>query len=583
MRRALTLVVLAVPALFLPAAPDATRPDPDRTMHGGTPARNMVNLTATGLSHEFPVGKGEDGQPIRVLGDRVKWKVTLGSRAYGGPVVFGGRVLVGTNNESPRNKRDRDKPTEDQPEGPLLDKGVVMCFRASDGEFLWQMVHDKLASGHVNDWPREGVCSTPAVEGNRAYYVSNRAEVVCLDLNGFADGNQGFQGEQYRDPTDGDVVWSFDMIKEQSVFPHNMAACCPLLVGDLVFVVTSNGVDENHVKIPFPNAPSFLCLSKHTGRLIWKSSLPGKNVMHSQWSSPSYGVIGGRPQVIFAGGDGWLYAFEPETGNLIWKFDCNPKGAKYELGGKGEKSDFIAMPVIYKGRVYIGTGQDPEHLEGVGHFWCIDPAGKEGDISPDLVADPSKDPPTVRVNPNSGLVWHYGGVDMRPYAKRDYVFSRTMSSACIVDDILYIAELAGYVQCLDARTGRKCWQWDTKSNIWGSCYYADGKVFVANEDGDLYIFRHDLAPEILDEVAAGADAAVAAEQSARRLGKDEGAVRKAAKDARDDAIAAVRAKVKDKYLLQVVEVGQPFRSTPVVAGDTLYLMAENTLYAIKAR
>src|SRR5215213_588686 len=321
MRRALPLVVLVTPTLFLPGAPPPRPAEPERAMFGGTPARNMVNLTAAGLSPEFPRVREGTGHPVWVLGDRVKWKATLGSRAYGGPTVVGDRILVGTNNENPRNKRDRNKPVDDDPEGPPLDKGVVMCFRASDGAFLWQMVHDKLESGQVNDWPREGVCSHPTVEGDRVYYVSNRAEVVCLDLNGFADGNQGFQGEKYKDPTDGDVLWSLDMIKELNVFPHNMANCSPLVVGDLLFVCTSNGVDENHTNIPFPEAPSFICLSKHTGRLIWKSNLPGRNIMHSQWSSPSYGVIGGRPQVIFAGGDGWLYAFEPDTGRLIWKFD----------------------------------------------------------------------------------------------------------------------------------------------------------------------------------------------------------------------------------------------------------------------
>ena len=286
--------------------------------------------------------------------------------------------------------------------------------------------------------------------------------------------------------------------------------------------------------------------------------------------------------MIFPAGDGWVYGLEPETGKMIWKFDGNPKSAKYELGAKGEKSDFIATPVVYNGRVYIGTGQDPEHLEGVGHFWCIDPAGKEGDISPDLVTDATKDPPATKPNPNSGLAWHYGGPDDRPYAKRDYVFSRTMSTACIVDDVVYMAELAGYVQCLDARTGRKCWQWDTKSNIWGSCYYADGKVFLANEDGDLYIFKHDKAPEILDEAAEGSRAAAEAAEKARAKTKDEANVRKAARDARDAAAAAVRQRVKDKYLLQTVEIGEAIRTTPVVVGDTLYVMTERTLYAIKA-
>jgi outer membrane protein assembly factor BamB len=559
----------------------AAAPSGEHTMFGGTPARNMIAVAESSLSHEFP--KSEEDERARVLGNRVKWKAQLGSRAYGGPIISGGKVFVGTNNENPRNKRDRAKPTDDNEEGPPIDKGNVMCFHEKTGDFLWQMVHDKLDSGQVNDWPREGVCSTPVVEANRLYYTSNRCEVVCLDTNGLADGNQGVQTEKYKDKTDADVVWSYDMIGELKVFPHNMTDCSPLIVGDLIFIITANGVDENHLNIPFPEAPSFICLSKQSGKLIWKSNLPGRAIMHGQWANPTYGVFGGRPTVIFPGGDGWLYGLEPETGKLIWKFDCNPKGAKYELGGKGEKSDFIGTPVVYKNKIYIGTGQDPEHLEGVGHFWCIDPAGKEGDISPELVTDAAKDPPPTKPNPSSGLVWHYGGNESRPFARRDYVFSRTMSTACIVDDILYIAELAGYVQCLDARTGKKYWQWDTKSNIWGSCYFVDGKVLVANEDGDLYIFKHDKAPEVLDEAAEGPKAAVEAEKAAKAAGKDDADVRKAARDARDMAAAGVREKVASKYLLAKVEVGEAVRSTPVMANGVLYVMSEKTLFAINPK
>jgi outer membrane protein assembly factor BamB len=268
---------------------------------------------------------------------------------------------------------------------------------------------------------------------------------------------------------------------------------------------------------------------------------------------------------------------------VIWKFDANPKSATYELGGKGTKSDFIGSPVIHQDKVYIGTGQDPEHLEGIGHFWCIAPAGKEGDISSELVTDAGKTPPATKPNPNSGAVWHYGGNETRPFAKRDYVFSRTMSTACIVDDILYIGELAGYVQVLDAKTGKKYYQWDTKSNIWGSCYFADGKVFVANEDGDMYVFKHDKQPEVLDEIAVGSMAAVEAEKKAKAAGKDEADSRKAARDAYDEAVAKVREQVQRKYLLARVEVGSPIRSTPIVANNTLFILTESYLYAVNPK
>jgi len=553
----------------------------DHQMFGGTPDRNFVNLIDTGLSPEFP--KDPDDEKLRVLGSRIKWKQPLGSRSYGGPLVAGGKVLVGTNNENPRNKRDRKKPTDDNPDGPPEDKSILMCFEEKTGNFLWQMVHDKLPSGQVHDWPGIGLCSTPVIDGNRIYYVSNRCEVVCLDLNGFYDQNDGFQDEKYRDKTDGDVIWTYQMMDNLNVFPHNVAVCCPLLIGDLLFVVTANGVDENHLNIPSPEAPSFICLSKQSGRLLWKSNLPGRNIMHGQWSNPTYGVFGGKPTVIFPGGDGWLYGLEPETGKVIWKFDGNPKNAKYELGGKGTKSDFLGTPVVYKNKVYIGTGQDPEHLEGVGHFWCIDPAGKEGDISPELVTDNSKFPPPTKPNPNSGAIWHYGGNDTRPHSGRDYVFSRTMSTACIVDDVVYISELAGYVQALDANTGKKYWQWDTKSQIWGSCYYVDGKVLLGNEDGDLFIFRHEKQPEPIDEIAISSAAAVEAEKKAKADGKDEAEVRRVAREAYDEAKAQVREKVKAKYLLQQVGVGSPIRSTPVMANGTLYVMTETTLFAINPK
>ncbi len=564
------------------AAQEATPTPPkgDHTMFGGTPGRNFINLVDTGLSAEFPASA--DDPKVHVLGKRVKWQEHLGSRAYGGPIVANGKIYVGTNNENPRNKRDRGQPTDDNPDGPPVDKGIVMCFEEKSGKFLWQMVHDKMESGQVNDWPREGVCATPVVEGDRVYYTSNRCEVVCLDANGMANGNDGFQGEKYKTPTDGDVIWSYDMYKDLKVFPHNMTDCSPLIVGDLIYVVTANGVDENHLNIPFPDAPSFVCLSKKTGKLVWKSSLPGRSIMHGQWANPTYVQIKGKGQVVFPGGDGWLYSLEPETGKVIWRFDANPKDSKYELGGKGTRSDFIGTPVVYNDRIFIGTGQDPEHFEGIGHFWCLDPS-KEGDVSPDLVTDAKKDPPETKPNPNSAVVWHYGGDEKQKFAKRDYIYGRTMSSACIIDDVIYISELAGYLHCLDAKTGKKFWQFDTKSAIWGSAYYVDGKVILANEDGDLYFFKHEKTQEVMDEVADGSKAGVAAETKAKAEGKDESAARKIGRDANDAAVTATREKMKAKYLLQKVEVGEAIRSTPIMANGILWVMSEKTLFAVNPK
>src|SRR5262249_8587018 len=269
-------------------AADAKPGPSDHTMFGGTNDRNMVNFKDKNIPDKF------DAETDAI------WKADLGSKAYGGPIVAGGRVYVGTNNPRPPHLRDNKK-TPDRDVEPL-GKGVLMVFGEKDGKFLWQAIHDKLAgAGRVHDWPDEGICSTPTVEGDRVYYVTNRCTVVCSDVEGMANGNQGFTGEKYKDPTDVDIIWEYDMMKELNVFPHNMSACCPLIVGDIMYIVTANGVDEGHLNIPQPLAPSFIAMDKKTGKLLWKSNAPGKNILHGQWSNPVYGEINGVRQVIFPG------------------------------------------------------------------------------------------------------------------------------------------------------------------------------------------------------------------------------------------------------------------------------------------
>ena len=440
------LLLLAALAAALPAGAE-------EAMWGHTRARNMVS-EAVDLPVEWDVATGEG----------VLWSAPLGSQTYAGPLLAGGKLFIGTNNQGLRDPR------------LTGDRGVLMAFARPGGAFLWQSTHTKLPAGRVNDWPQQGICSTPYIDGDRLYYVSNQAQVVCVDTEGFADGeNDGpLTGEASTGPADADLVWSFDMIEELDVFPHNLATCSPTGLGDLLFVVTSNGVDEGHVHIPSPFAPSFIALRKSTGELVWEDASPGLGILHGQWSNPAIGVMGGRPQVLFPGGDGWLYSFEPETGEPIWKFDCNPKDSVWELGGRGTRNNLISTPVIVGDRVYLGVGQDPEHGEGRGNLWCIDGTGR-GDVT------------------DSHAVWHLGGEE----------YNRTMSTAAIHDGLLYIADLSGFVYCLDAATGEKKWTYDTFAAIWGSPFVADGKVHIGDEDGDVTIFRAGPELEVISEINMG--------------------------------------------------------------------------------
>lgn len=438
---------------------DFTIPPKTWPMFGGSPDRNMVNHLDKNLPVEVDVEKNKN----------VLWFAELGSQSYGNPVIADGKVYVGTNNGNPRDAAIKG------------DKGNLMAFRTSDGRFLWQIVHDKLPAGRVNDWPEQGVCSSPLIEGDKVYYVSNRGELICASTEGLAAGNKGVTDETYKGVEHGDIIWRLDMMKDLAVFQHNMAACSPISVGDILLIITGNGHDESHENIPSPQAPSFIGVNKSTGKVIWTSNLPGNKILHGQWSNPCYAVIGGQPQAIFCGGDSWMYSFDPKDGKLLWKFDCNPKNSVYKLGGKGTKNEIIGTPIVYEGKIYLAIGQDPEHGDGVGHMWCIDPAGKTGDISP---VNDNFDPKAPE-NKNSGLVWHYGGVD----DKGELKWHRSMSTMAVHNGLCYICTLHGFVSCFDAKTGQLYWTHDTLSNIWGSCYVADGKVYIGTEEGDLLVFQ----------------------------------------------------------------------------------------------
>src|SRR2546430_1738742 len=288
------IMVLIFPLLFVSASDPGTT---DWPMWGGTPDRNMVS-NAKGLPASWDTATKKN----------VKWVAALGSQTYGNAVVAGGMVFVGTNNEGLRNPK----------EGG--DRGVLMAFRESDGEFLWQATSEKLPAGRVNDWPYQGVCSSPLVEGNRLYYVTNRCEVVCLDTQGFHDGenNGPYKEEKFTGPTDADIIWKFDMIEEVGSHPHNMANSSPVSFGDLIYVSTSNGQDESHVNIPSPKAPSIIALNKQTGKLVWEDNSVFDRILHGQWSSAAVGRIGGVGQVMLDPGDGWRRGYAAGSAKQLW-------------------------------------------------------------------------------------------------------------------------------------------------------------------------------------------------------------------------------------------------------------------------
>ncbi len=415
----------------------------DWPMWGGTPDRNMVS-EMKGLPTTWDVKTKKN----------IKWVAELGSQTYGNPVVANGTVFVGTNNEAMRDPNIKG------------DKGVLMAFRESDGEFLWQAVHDKLAAGRANDWPFQGVCSSPLVEDGIVYYMSNRGELMAVDADGFRDGtNDGLvKDEKATRETDPDVIWRYDMMEELGVMQHNMANASPVSHGDLIFVNTSNGQDESHVNVPSPKAPAVIAVNKKTGKLVWEDNSVGEKILHGQWSSPAVGTVGTTVQVALGQGDGWVRGYEALTGKKLWEFDLNPKDSVWPK----TRNEVISTPVYHEGVVYVANGQDPEHGEGVGHLYAIDPT-KTGDIT------------------ETGRLWHYDKI------------RRSISTGALYNGILFYSDFSGFLHAVDAKTGKPFWTHDMFAAVWGSPIVIDGKVYLGDEDGDISILAADRTLKLIAE------------------------------------------------------------------------------------
>ena len=536
----MAIIMRPLPFLLLIVVLAATTRAGDWPQWGRSSDRNMVS-EEQGLPASFVPGDKDPhgGGIIPGTTKNVRWTAKVGSATYSTPAVADGKVFIGTCIDS---------------------LGVLKCLDARSGQLLWQWtapardVPEILAGGRFcfRNHPRKlGVTATPTVEGERIYFVNHRCEVLCLDTAGAARNDHSTplatrhssSSAAERPPAsnaDTDtsrVIWSYDMYEEVGTRPADAYHGNVLVVGDILYVGTSNGVDRyaqahEHGELrkpPAPTAPSLIALDKKTGRLVGTDDAQiGPRLLHGQWSTPSLGVVDGRKLVFFGGGDGICYAFEalstvpeqPVKLRTVWTFDCNPSEYKQYDGldpiehfarGDKRRSDtlndndgtylglnaFIASPVFYSSRVYIPIGQDPEHGRGRGALWCID-ASKTGDIT------------------DTGRIWCYQGLD------------RTLSTVSIADGLLYVADVAGRLHCVDAETGQCYWVYETNAEVWASTLVADGKVYLPTLKA-LWVF------------AAG----------------------------------------KEKQVLSQIRFGAPSWASPVAANGTLYVTAKRYLWAVR--
>lgn len=472
----------------------------DQPQWGQAWSRNMVS-TERSLPDSFDLKTGRN----------IKWIAKLGTETHSTPIIAKGRVYIGTNNQEPRDPKHQG------------DRGVLMCFDEKTGNFLWQLVVPKREEDPYFDWPKTGISSPVTVDGDHVYLVGNRNEILCLDARGMTNGNDGpflneaahmspptnsgappkyvigaeITPELHQPPpkaqqlqpgaTDADILWTFDLVAEAGIWPHDGAHGSVLVHGDYVYVNTGNGVDNTHKRIRRPDAPSLIVLDKRTGKLIARDDEHiGPNIFHATWCSPSLAEVNGRPLIFFAGANGVVYAFEPVSHppsnevlklKKVFQFDFDPAAPKENVhkfnGNRREgPSNIYGMPVFHENRIYVAGGGDIWWGKNAAWLKCID-ATKTGDIT------------------TNGLLWSY------PLEKH------VMSTPAVSDGLVFIADCGRTFHCVDTKTGQRLWTHEIKGEVWASPYAADGKVYLGTRSGNFYIFAASREKQLLAALELG--------------------------------------------------------------------------------
>ena len=398
-------------------------------MFGGTPQRNMVN------------------PPTKNIADRLERRGGQGRRTSSGRPSSARRPTAARSSPAARSSS---APTTSKPRDPAIkgDKGVLMCFDEADGKFLWQAVHDKLPDRPGQRLARAGHLLDARSSRATASTTSATAARWSAPTSTAADGNQGVRREVQGRPTPTSSGARHDQGAER----------LPAQPGRLLAAGRRRPRLRRHRQrrgrrarqaSRRPRRRASSPSTRRPARWSGRDNSPGKNIMHGQWSNPAYAEVDGKRAGHLPRRRRLALRLRAGDRQADLEVRLQPEGRQvYELGGRGTSSDFIATPVVYDDKVYIGVGQDPEHGAGVGHLWCIDLDQEAGDISPDLVAGrrqlrPAEDqaePELRRWSGTTAARTQEPAADGRDYRLRpDDEHRAPSTTACV-----YVAELAGY-------------------------------------------------------------------------------------------------------------------------------------------
>jgi hypothetical protein len=224
---------------------------------------------------------------------------------------------------------------------------------------------------------------------------------------------------------------------------HDGAHSSIVIRGDQLYLNTGTGVDNSHVKIRTPDAPSLVVLDKKTGRLLARDGERiAPKIFHCTWSAPSLATVGGRETIFFAGGNGVVYAFEPlrRRHPRAKSEPCRSVGSSTSTRTRQRRtsiassrnrtvgpSNIYGMPVVVDDRLYVTGGGDIWWGKNEAWLKCID--AKNG---------------------QTHLAYPVG--------------KHVMTTPAVRDGLVFVADAARTVHCVDAATGQALWTHEAKGS-----------------------------------------------------------------------------------------------------------------------
>ena len=179
---------------------------------------------------------------------------------------------------------------------------------------------------------------------------------------------------------------------------------------------------------------------------LWEYKAPGSNAAFEGTAVIAKHSKTGQPMAYIGDLDGRVFAFDLETGDLIWQMQPEVTLPPSEYATNKEPRQhkafsFTASPAFNDGRIFIGD------TDGI--FYCLDESGE--------------------------LKWFY------------QTETDISSSANFYDGGVLIGSQDANLYLLDTATGEERWKFETPDQIRCSITVADDRAFVAGCDGFFHV------------------------------------------------------------------------------------------------